>query len=81
MNQTFNASRGRGRTILEAAELVKYNLDIDCKIWTKSADPFYPNRDTLNSRKLKRATGWNPQTDIEEGIKSYIEYFSLVNSL
>ena len=81
MNQTFNASRGRGRNILEAAELVKHHLGIDCKIWTKSADPFYPNRDTLNSRKLKHQTGWNPQVDIEEGIKRYCEYFLLVNSL
>ena len=83
-NGTFNASRGRGRPILEAGMLVKHHLGrlgINCKINTRSSDPFYPNRDTLNSRKFKRATGWNPQTDIEEGIKSYIEYFSLVNSL
>jgi len=80
-NGTFNASRGRGRPILEAGELVRHHLGIDCKINTRGADPFYPNRDTLNSRKLKRATGWNPQTDIEEGIKRYCEYFLLVNSL
>ena len=73
-NETFNCTRGYGRTILEAAELVRDTLgkgDIE----TKPHDPFYPNRDTLNSDKIKKMLSWNPKIDIEQGIPEYINWF------
>ena len=73
-NETFNCTRGYGRTILEAAELVRDTLgkgDIE----TKPHDPFYPNRDTLNSDKIKKMLSWNPKVDIEQGIPEYINWF------
>ena len=73
-NQIFNCTRGRGRTILEAAELVKKSVGKG-EIQTKPHDPFYPNRDTLNSDKIKTLLGWNPIIDIEQGIPEYVEWF------
>ena len=72
-NQVFNCTRGRGRKIIDAAELVKKELGFG-KIITKPHDPFYPNRDTLNSDKIKIELGWQPQIDIEQGIKDYIKW-------
>ena len=73
-NNIFNCTRGYGRTILEAAELVQQSLG-QGEISVKPHDPFYPNRDTLNSDKLKQTLGWNPKVNIEQGIPEYINWF------
>ena len=73
VNETFNCTRGNGRRIIEAAEMVRDRLGGD--IITKPHDAFYPNRDTLNSDKLKTMTAWNPVVDIEEGIPRYLDWF------
>lgn len=72
-NQIFNCTRGNGRTIKEAAELIQER--IPSKIIELPHDDFYPNRDTLNSNKLKTLTEWNPTVDIETGINSYLDWF------
>ena len=73
-NETFNCTRGHGRKIMEAAELIKAKLGTG-KIITKPHDTFYPNRDTLNSDKAKSMFNFNPQIDIDEGIPNYINWF------
>jgi UDP-glucose 4-epimerase len=74
VNETFNCTRGNGRKIIEAAEIIKQKLDIGTII-TKPHDNFYPNRDTLNSDKAKTMFNFNPTIDIEEGIPKYINWF------
>jgi nucleoside-diphosphate-sugar epimerase len=74
-NMIFNCSRGRGRSIVEAANLVKDYMGNKCKLNIKESDSFYPSRDTLNNSRLKILTGWKPKIDIEEGIKKYVEWF------
>jgi nucleoside-diphosphate-sugar epimerase len=72
VNQIFNCTRGRGRTILEAAELVQQRLG--GKIIIKPHDAFYPNRDTLNSDKIKQMLDYQPVWDIEQGIPAYLDW-------
>lgn len=72
-NEIFNCTRGNGRTIVEAADLIA--LRISAAIISQPHDSFYPNRDTLNSDKLKTITGWNPVIDIEQGIDLYLDWF------
>ena len=72
-NQIFNCTRGYGRSIIEAAVLVKEKLG-QGEIITKPHDPFYPSRDTLNSDKIKNLLGWVPKMDIEQGIPQYINW-------
>ncbi len=78
-NEIFNCTRGNGRTILEAADLIA--LHIPSEIISQPHDSFYPNRDTLNSDKLKELTGWNPTIDIEQGIPLYLNWFLQQNFL
>ena len=73
-NETFNCTRGNGRKIIEAAEIIKSKLGSG-NIIIKPHDAFYPNRDTLNSDKAKSMFNFNPQIDIEEGIPNYINWF------
>ena len=71
-NEIFNCTRGNGRRILEAAEIIQQRIPskIDCL----PHDSFYPNRDTLDSNKLRNLTGWNPTIDIEQGIPEYLDW-------
>ena len=71
-NEIYNCTRGNGRTISEAAEIIRQR--ILCRVEYKPADDFYPNRDTLNSSKLKEL-GWMPTVDIEQGIEIYLDWF------
>ena len=73
-NETFNCTRGNGRKIIDAAEIIKDKLGIG-QIVTKPHDSFYPNRDTLNSDKAKTMFNFNPDIDIEQGIPNYINWF------
>ena len=74
VNETFNCTRGNGRKIIEAAEIIRSKLGVG-EIITKPHDTFYPNRDTLNSDKAKTMFNFNPIIDIEEGIPKYINWF------
>lgn len=74
VNETFNCTRGNGRKIIDAAEIIRDKLGTG-EIITKPHDPFYPNRDTLNSDKAKLMLNFNPGIDIEEGIPKYINWF------
>jgi UDP-glucose 4-epimerase len=73
VNQIFNCTRGNGRKIIEAAELIQAR--IPSSIALQPHDDFYPNRDTLNSSKLREMTAWNPVVDIEQGINQYLDWF------
>lgn len=72
-NSTFNCTRGNGRQIIEAAELIKTKLPAE--IILEPHDSFYPNRDTLNSNLLREVTPWKPAVDIEVGIPAYLDWF------
>ena len=74
INETFNCTRGNGRKIIDAAEIIKAKLNYGT-IKTTPHDNFYPNRDTLNSDKAKTMFNFNPTIDIEEGIPKYINWF------
>ena len=71
-NEIFNCTRGNGKSIMHAAELVQNKLG--GKIETFPHDSFYPNRDTLTSTKLQRYTDWKPIMDIELGIPLYLDW-------
>lgn len=75
-NQIFNCTRGNGRTIGEAAEIIQRR--ILSRIEYRPADDFYPNRDTLDSSKLRQLS-WEPKVDIEQGIENYLDWFLAQN--
>ena len=73
VNSTFNCTRGNGRRIIEAAEMIQSRIPSEIVI--QPHDVFYPNRDTLDSRFLQECTNWRPTVDIEEGIPKYLDWF------
>lgn len=72
LNQTFNISYGKGRTIKELAEIIRVQLP-KTKIEISNCKPFRPNRGALDISKAKKILKYSPEYSLEKGIKAYVE--------
>lgn len=72
-NRVYNVTRGRSRTILEAAEIIT-KIAGSGKIEVVERNKDFPLRGTLNISKAARDFGFDPQIDIEEGFRRYYDY-------
>ena len=72
LNQTFNLSYGKGRSIKELAEIIQQYIP-DTKIEKSNFPPFRPNRGALDISKAKQLLNFSPEFSLEKGIKIYIE--------
>jgi len=75
-NEVFNMTRGRARSLEEAAKIVVQRMGKG-EIKIREHNHIYPKRGTLNCSKAKDMLGYNPTIDIEEGIKKYIDSVNL----
>jgi len=71
--ETFNITRGEGRSIKELAEVIS-KLVPNVKIIEKKADVYRPNRGSLNISKARKLLGYNPEYPLEEGMKEYLKF-------
>lgn len=71
--QIFNITRGRGRTILEAAEIVA-RLVPGARIIVDEADKKMPSRGTLDVTRARTMVDYQPKVDIEDGLAMYLEF-------
>lgn len=71
--KAFNISRGRGRTILEAAETIA-SLIPNTQIELVGVDEDLPMRGTMSIAKASDIVGYRPVVDLEEGIERYLRY-------
>ena len=72
-NTTYNITRGRARTLLEAANLavdIAGQGTIDLQI----ADENFPSRGQLNTQRAHLDFGYTPEVDIEQGFQEYYEW-------
>ena len=72
-NRTFNITFGTGRTVAEAAEIVKQHMP-GFRYTLKAREDWRPARGTLSVAGLK-ALGYKPEWPIERGIKQYMEWY------
>lgn len=70
-NQTYNISRGRGRTLKEAAYLIKQITGSASPIALEPKDKNFPSRGSLSIAKAQAELGYRPAWDIEEGFAAY----------
>lgn len=75
-NKTYNLEGKRPVTIREIAEIIRRlvgkNVKIEYKPEFRPGD--YKGK-IVSAEKAKRELGWEPKTDIEEGIMRYIEWY------
>ena len=69
-NMTYNITRGRARTLLEAAKLA-VEIAGQGTIQINDADNSFPSRGQLNITRAYEDFGYAPQTNIEQGFREY----------
>jgi nucleoside-diphosphate-sugar epimerase len=74
LNQTFNLTFGKARSLTELAELVLgefkgVNLEL------RPRDALMPERGTLSVEKARRLLGYEPKYPLELGFKKYIAWY------
>ena len=73
-NEVFNITAGQGRSLKEYVEILKEYFP-DLKVVEKPQEGFKrPNRGTLAISKAKEFLGYEPQYNLEKGIKEYVEF-------
>lgn len=72
---TFNITRGEGRTIKEAAEIVA-RLVPGTQINVEPPDPRMPSRGELDVSRARSEIGFEPRVSLEEGLGIYLDYLS-----
>jgi UDP-glucose 4-epimerase len=77
-NTTYNITRGRSRTLQDAAQLA-VNICQGGSLRINEPDSNFPTRGQLNIQRACLDFGYNPQVDIEQGFKTYHDW--LANSI
>ena len=73
VNETFNITNGKGRTLLEFVKILKkYFPNLEYEVVKR--DNFRPKRGTLSIKKAKKLLRYKPRYTIEKGIKNYLQY-------
>jgi nucleoside-diphosphate-sugar epimerase len=74
-NKTYNLTKSRSRTLLNAAELV-VKIAGQGSVTVNDRDNNFPSRGSLNIDAARRDFGYFPQVDIEEGFQAYYEWIN-----
>ena len=74
-NTTYNITRGRSRTLLEAAELA-VKIAGQGAIEVGVADENFPSRGQLNTQRAHLDFGYRPEVDIEQGFEEYYAWLN-----
>ncbi len=74
-NTTYNVTRGRARTLREAAQIA-INLAQGGSMRINEADKNFPSRGALNTSKAQLDFGYEPYIDIEQGFRLYYEWLN-----
>ena len=78
INNTFNITNGKGRSLLEFVKILKkYFPRLNYEITPR--DNFRPKRGTLSILKANKLLGYKPKYSIEKGIKEYLSFLKEIN--
>jgi nucleoside-diphosphate-sugar epimerase len=72
-NATYNITRGRSRSLLEAAELA-IKIVGSGSIQVNPRDNNFPQRGQLNTLRARSDFGYYPEVNIEEGFQEYYDW-------
>ncbi len=78
LNNTFNITRGEGRSVKELAEIIK-SLIPETRIVSKPTEVYRPNRGKLDISKAQELLGYKPQYSLEEGFEEYLDFVKNFN--
>ncbi len=73
VGETFNITRGQGRNLNDLVGIIK-ELYPAAEFNQVTEKNFRPDRGTLDVSKAKRLLGYEPQVDLEEGVRRYARF-------
>lgn len=80
LNETFNMTRGEGRSIRELAEVIS-NLIPGTETYEKEVNVTRPNRGALDISKARELLGYDPEYSLEEGIREYHDFLDRIDAI
>ena len=80
-NETFNITRGEGRSLKELAEILKSLLPgLEITEEAVPKDEKRPERGGLDITKARKLLNYNPRYALEEGMEKYVEFIRNFNT-
>jgi nucleoside-diphosphate-sugar epimerase len=73
LNETFNITRGKGRSVRELAKVVSENIS-GTEMYSEEREVYRPNRGALDISKAREKLGYEPAYSLEDGIEEYLEF-------
>src|SRR6185503_9923767 len=80
-NQDFNITRGEGRSLQEAIDILKALFPTITVQEKSENENFRPSRGALDVSKARRLIGYNPQISLEDGLSRYVDFVRRVSRL
>lgn len=75
MNETFNITRGEGRSLKEFADILKTHFpDLEITSASVPEEERKPRRGAMDISKARARLGYNPSYPLEKGIEEYIRF-------
>ena len=74
-NNVFNIASGKGVKLIDAAQIIKKNLNSESKILIGKNRQGEVVKYVANISKAKKMLGYNPSTSLEKGIRSSINWY------
>jgi len=78
LNETFNITRGEGRTLRDLANIISKRVP-NTKIIERNVKEFRAKRGALNISKAKKLLDYQPKYSLEDGIEEYLIF--LINKV
>jgi UDP-glucose 4-epimerase len=75
-NETFNISRGEGRSLLEAVDILKERIP-DLRYRIEDKESFHPRRGAMDISKARALAGYEPRYSLEEGLARCLEHLEV----
>lgn len=73
-NEIFNMTAGKGRSLHELVTLVLEHFP-EIEVEYVERDALRPFRGTLSVEKARKLIGYDPKTELEEGLAKYVEWY------
>jgi UDP-glucose 4-epimerase len=80
LNETFNITRGEGRTLRELAQIISKMIP-ETKIIEKNVKEFRAKRGALDISKAKTLLKYEPKYSLEDGMKEYLNFIKSVDTI
>jgi nucleoside-diphosphate-sugar epimerase len=74
VNEEFNITRGEGRSLFEAIEIIRSILGEVAILVEEDTSGIYPKRGALDIAKARKLTLFDPIYSLEVGLREYVEF-------